>query len=61
MLRLASIIHSMAGVVLAGSGIVVALALGHDAPGPILTAAGLGFAAAVPMAVVIAKRISAPR
>lgn len=57
MLRLGFILHLFIGSTLAGSGVVVALVLGQDTLVPILVAAGLGFAAALPVTYLIAKRL----
>jgi len=58
MIRLALVLYSLIGTTLAGSLVVAALASGYDTLWPILVAAGLGFVAAVPAALVVAKRLA---
>lgn len=58
MIRLALLLFSVIGVSLAGSAIVVALTLGHDTLVPIVVAAAIGFAAAVPVTWVVARKLS---
>ena len=58
MSRLFGIVYAMAGTTLAGSAVVVALVTGNDTLMPILAAAGIGFAAGLPVSWMIAKRIS---
>jgi len=58
MIRLALLLFSVIGVSLAGSAIVVALTLGHDTLVPIVAAAAIGFAAAVPVTWVVARKLS---
>lgn len=57
MFRLSALIYALVGPTLAGSLIVACLATGLDTLRPILIAALVGFAAAVPIARVIAGRI----
>jgi hypothetical protein len=45
MFRIALLLFSMIATTLAGSAVVVALTIGQDTLGPILTAAGLGLPA----------------
>jgi hypothetical protein len=52
-------IYLMAGVALAGGAIVAALALGYDTRQPILIAAAIGAIVALPVAWIVAGRISA--
>ncbi|MEC7791866.1 MAG: CTP synthetase [Pseudomonadota bacterium] len=59
MLRLASMLFSLIGTTLAGSGIVVALVLGHDTLRPILVAAAIGGILAVPVTYAVTKRLMA--
>lgn len=58
MSRLFMILYSMIGTALAGSGVVAALTLGMVTLKPILVAAGLGAALAVPVAWMVARRIT---
>lgn len=58
MFRLASLLFSIIATVLAGSAVVVALTTGHDTLVPIVTAAGLGCALALPVAWIVARKIS---
>ncbi|WP_193141871.1 MULTISPECIES: CTP synthetase [unclassified Meridianimarinicoccus] len=58
MFRLALLLHIVIGATLAGTAIVVALVLGYDTLTPILIAAGLGFLAAIPASVVVARALS---
>ena len=57
MLRLAAIIYALTGPTLAGILIVAALATGNDTLTPILIAAAVGFAAALPAAWMVARRL----
>lgn len=61
MIRLAMIVYALAGPTIAGSLMVVALASGFDTVGPVILSALTGFAAAVPVAWLIARELSAPR
>lgn len=58
MLRLAMILFSMIATTLAGSGIVVALTLGHDTLVPILGAAAAGGALALPVTWAVARKVA---
>lgn len=58
MVRLAFTLYSLIGTTLAGSLVVAVLVAGHDTLIPILAAAGAGFVAAVPVSVLVAKRIA---
>ncbi|MEV8465183.1 CTP synthetase [Fluviibacterium sp. DFM31] len=58
MFRLALLLHIVIGATLAGTVIVVALVLGYDTLTPILIAAGLGFLAAIPASIVVARALS---
>jgi len=58
MLRLAALIFIMSGATLAGILIVAALVAGFDTAQPIIVAAGLGFLAAVPVSVLLARRLT---
>jgi hypothetical protein len=57
MLRLALIVYGMAGPTLAGILIVAALVAGLDTLRPIMIAAAAGFAAALPVAWAVARRL----
>ena len=57
MFDLAGILYSVISTTLAGSAIVVSLVMGYDTLGPMLVAAGIGFAAALPASVIVAKRM----
>ncbi|THD72799.1 CTP synthetase [Thalassobius vesicularis] len=57
MLRLASILYSLISTTLAGTLVIVALTMGFDTLQPILVAAAIGFAAALPVAWLVAKGI----
>ena len=58
MLRLAALIFIMSGATLAGILIVAALVAGDDTAQPIVIAAGLGFAVAIPVSVVVARKLT---
>ena len=58
MTRLTLILFSMISTTLMGTGIVVALTMGMDTLTPILVAAGLGFALAIPVSWLVAKQIA---
>ncbi|KAA2312773.1 CTP synthetase [Puniceibacterium sp. HSS470] len=55
MFGLAGILYSLISTTLAGSAIVVSLVLGYDTLVPLLIAAGIGFAAAIPASLIVAK------
>lgn len=59
MFRLLSILYTLAATVLAGSAVVAALTLGLFDVKSIVLAVLLGAAAAIPVAWVIARRVSA--
>jgi hypothetical protein len=59
MFRLFSIIYSLAGSALAGSGVVLALSTGHYGAAPILISAGAGAVLAVPISWVVARQLLA--
>lgn len=59
MLRLASLIFSIASVSLAGTFVVVALVTGHDTLWPIVGAAAVGMVLAVPVSLLVARAILA--
>lgn len=58
MMRLALMLYSLIGTTLGGSAVVVALTMGHDTLMPIVIAAAVGFAVAIPVTLMIAKRVS---
>ena len=58
MLRIALMLYSLIGTTLAGSAVVVALVAGHDGLNGILLAAGLGFAATVPVSLLIGRKLA---
>jgi hypothetical protein len=58
MLRLAALVFIMSGATLAGILIVAALVAGLDTAQPIIAAAAIGFAVAVPVSVIVAKKLT---
>ena len=58
MTRLMMILFSMASPTLMGVGIVVALVTGHDTAPVLLTAAAIGFVAALPASWFVARQIA---
>ena len=61
MFKLAALVYSMTGPVLAGILIIAVLAMGMDTLQPILVAAGIGFVVGVPLAWIIAGWLRAPK
>lgn len=59
MLRLAMILYSLIGTTLAGSAVIAALTMGYGTLQPILIAAALGALLAVPVAALVARRLTA--
>jgi hypothetical protein len=59
MRRLAMLIYSIAGPTLAGAGVIVVLSADHGTLWPIVIAAAIGAAAAVPVSVAVARRLVA--
>ena len=57
MLRLASLLYSVIGTTLAGTFIIAALVAGLDTARPIIAAAALGFAFALPATFLVARAI----
>ena len=57
MFRLASMLYSIIGTSLAGSAIVAALVAGQTTLVPILAAAAIGFALALPVSWLVARQI----
>jgi hypothetical protein len=58
MIPLMLTLHIFLGSTLAGSVVIAALVMGYDSMMQILVAAVLGFVAAFPLSVVVAKKIS---
>ncbi len=58
MLRLASMLYSFIGTTLAGILIVAALTAGYDTLVPILAAAAVGAALAMPVSYLVARAIT---
>jgi hypothetical protein len=58
MARLALLLFVVIGATLAGTLIVAALVAGLDTARPIIVAAALGFAAAVPVSVLVARQLT---
>ncbi len=58
MTRLMMLLFSIVSTTLMGIGIVIALTLGLDTLQPILVAAVIGFALAVPVSWLLAKQLS---
>ncbi len=61
MLRLATLLYTLIGTTLAGTGIVAVLTVGADTLQPILYAAVAGFLVALPVSWLIAKALYTPR
>jgi hypothetical protein len=61
MFKLAALVYSLTGPVLAGILIIAVLAMGMDTLRPILVAAGIGFVGGLPLAWIIAGRLRAPK
>lgn len=57
MFRLASMLYSIFATSLAGAGVIAVLTMGYDTLFPILGAAAVGAIVAVPVALIVAKRI----
>lgn len=58
MIRLFSVIYTLASVTLAGSAIVAALTMGMFGARPIIVAAAIGAVVAVPVAWAVTKKLS---
>ena len=58
MARLALLLFVVIGATLAGTLIVAALVAGLDTARPIIVAAALGFAAAVPVSIFVARQLA---
>lgn len=58
MARLALLLFVVIGATLAGTFIVAALVMGLDTARPIIVAAALGFIAAVPVSVLVARQLA---
>lgn len=58
MVRLALLLHTVIGTTLMGTAVVIALVTGHDTLTPILIAAAVGFVAAIPVSVLVARALT---
>ena len=58
MARLALLLFVVIGATLAGTLIVAALVAGLDTARPIIVAAALGFVAAVPVSILVARQLA---
>lgn len=59
MFRLATILYSLVGTTLAGSAVIAALVGGHDTVQGIVTASAAGAALAVPVSLLVARKLAA--
>ncbi|WP_424931332.1 CTP synthetase [Amaricoccus macauensis] len=59
MLRVASLLYSIISATFAGTLVIVALVSGVQTGETILMAAGTGFALAIPVSLLVARRITA--
>jgi hypothetical protein len=59
MIRLAMILYSLIATTLAGSFVILALTVGGDTLVPILSAAAAGAIVALPVALLVARRLAA--
>lgn len=57
MLRLASILYSLIGTSLAGTGVIAVLVAGYGTLVPILWAAALGAVLALPVSYLVARKL----
>lgn len=57
-MRLMMVLYSMIATAMAGSGVIAVLTLGYGTLWPIVAAAAIGAALALPVAWVVAKQIS---
>lgn len=57
MLRLASILYSLIATTLAGTAVIAVLTIGYDTFVPILIAAVIGAAAALPISYLVAREL----
>lgn len=57
MLRLASILYSLIATTLAGTAVIAVLTIGYDTVAPILIAAVIGAAAALPISYLVAREL----
>lgn len=57
MLRLASILYSLIATTLAGTAVIAVLTIGYDTIVPILIAAVIGAAAALPISYLVAREL----
>lgn len=58
MLRVATLLYSIIGASVAGAFVIAALVMGMDTARPIIIAAALGFVVAIPVALVVARKIT---
>lgn len=58
MLRLASMLYSIIASALAGAGVIAVLSAGYVSLTPILAAAATGAALAVPVAYLVARKLT---
>ncbi len=58
MIRLTLLLFTFIGATLAGSLIVAALTMGYDTLVPIVVAGAIGFAVALPVAWVVARKLA---
>ena len=57
LLQLGFILHLFIGSTLAGSAVIAALLMGHDAVTPILIAAAVGFVVAFPVTYALTRKL----
>lgn len=57
-MRLAMVLYSMIATAMAGTGVIAVLSMGYGTLWPILIAAAVGAALALPVAWVVARQIS---
>lgn len=58
MIRLATMLYSIIGTSLAGTGVIVALVVGYDSVAGIVGAAAIGALIGVPFSYVVAQQIT---
>ncbi|MBY0349578.1 CTP synthetase [Tabrizicola sp.] len=56
-MRLMMVLYSMIATALAGTGVIAVLTMGYAAPWPIVIAAAVGAALALPIAWAVARRL----
>lgn len=57
MFSLASMLYSLISTTLAGTAIIISLVMGYDTLVPLLIAAAIGFVAALPASLFVAKQM----